>query len=37
MERVYKIIKIVGTSQKSWEDAARVAWETASKTIKEMR
>jgi len=37
MERVYKIIKIVGTSQKSWKDAARVTLETVSKTIKEMR
>jgi len=37
MGSVYKIIEIVGTSEKSWEDAARVALETASKTIKEIR
>ena len=37
MGSVYKIIEIVGTSEKSWEDAARVALETASKSIEELR
>lgn len=37
MGSIYKIIEIVGTSEKSWEDAARVAVETASKSIKELR
>ena len=37
MGSVYKIIEIVGTSEKSWEDAARIALDTASKTIKEIR
>lgn len=37
MESVYKIVEIVGSSEKSWEDAARVAIETASKTIEEIR
>ncbi|GAH92908.1 unnamed protein product [marine sediment metagenome] len=37
MGSVYKIIEIVGTSEKSWEDAARVAIETASKSIEEIR
>jgi flavin-binding protein dodecin len=37
MGSVYKIIEIVGTSEKSWEDAARVALETASKSIEEIR
>jgi len=37
MGNVYKIVEIIGTSEKSWEDAARVALETASKTIKEIR
>jgi len=37
MGKVYKIIEIVGTSEKSWEDAARVALETASKSIEEIR
>lgn len=36
-ESVYKIIELVGTSEKSWEDAARVAVETASKTLKDLR
>ena len=34
---VYKIIEIVGTSPKSWEDAAKVAIETASKTLEDLR
>ena len=37
MGSVYKIVEIIGTSEKSWEDAARVAVETASKSIKELR
>ena len=36
-ESVYKIIELVGTSDKSWEDAARVAVETAAKTLKDLR
>jgi len=34
---VYKIIEIVGTSTKSWEEAAKVALETASKTLEDLR
>ena len=34
---VYKIIEIVGTSTKSWEDAAKSAMETASKTLDDLR
>lgn len=34
---VYKIIEIVGTSPKSWEEAAMVAVETASKTLEDLR
>ena len=37
MGSVYKIVEIVGTSEKAWEDAARVALETASKSIEEIR
>ena len=33
----YKIIELVGTSDKSWEEAARAAIETAGKTLKELR
>ena len=34
---VYVVNEIVGTSEKSWEDAAKVAIETASKTVKDLR
>lgn len=34
---VYKIIELVGTSKKSWEDAARNAVETAGKSLKDLR
>jgi len=34
---VYKIIEIVGTSPKSWEEAAKNALETASKTLEDLR
>jgi flavin-binding protein dodecin len=34
---VYKIIDIVGTSPKSWEDAAKAALETASKSLEDIR
>lgn len=34
---VYKIIEIVGTSLKSWEDAARKALATASKSVEDLR
>jgi len=33
----YKIIELVGTSDKSWEDAARSAIETAGRTLEELR
>ncbi|MBP8626707.1 MAG: dodecin domain-containing protein [Syntrophorhabdaceae bacterium] len=36
-DSVYKIIEIVGTSTKSWEDAAKTAVETASMTLKDLR
>jgi flavin-binding protein dodecin len=35
--RVAKIVEIVGTSDKSWEDAALVAVEEARKTIRRIR
>ncbi len=34
---VYKIIEIVGTSTSSWEDAAKVAIETAAGTLEDLR
>ena len=33
----YNIVELVGTSDKSWEDAARRAVETASGTLKDLR
>lgn len=37
MDSVYKVIELVGTSEKSWEDAAKVAIETANKSLKNLR
>ena len=34
---VYKIIELVGTSDVSWEEAAKSAVETAGKTLKNLR
>ena len=36
-ERVYNVIEVIGTSKQSWEDAARNAVETASKTLRDLR
>ena len=33
----YKIIELVGTSDKSWEDAANTAITQASKSLKDLR
>jgi len=37
MGSVYKVIELVGTSDNSWEDAARVAISTASSTLRDLR
>jgi hypothetical protein len=34
---VYVVNEVVGTSTKSWEDAAKLAVETAGKTVKDLR
>src|SRR6266849_165700 len=34
---VYKVTEIIGTSTKSWEDAARNAVETAARTLRDLR
>lgn len=34
---VYRVTELVGTSDKSWEDAAKNAVETAGKTLKNLR
>jgi len=36
-ESVYKVIELVGTSDVSWEDAAKKAVETASKSLRDLR
>ena len=34
---VYKVIEVVGFSEKSWEDAAKTAVATVDKTVRDMR
>jgi dodecin len=34
---VYRVTEIVGVSSESWEAAAKVAVETAAKTVRELR
>jgi dodecin len=36
-ESIYKVIELVGTSTKSWEDAAKNAVDTASKSLRDLR
>ena len=36
-DSLYKIIELVGTSTKSWEDAAKHAVETASNSLDDLR
>ena len=33
----YKIIELVGTSDTSWEEAAKIAVETASESLRDLR
>jgi flavin-binding protein dodecin len=37
MSNIYKVIEIIGSSDKSWEDAAKNAVEVAAKSLKEIR
>ena len=37
MSSIYKVIEIIGGSEKSWEDAAKKAVEVAAKSLEEMR
>jgi len=34
---VYRVIDVIGTSQTSWEDAAKNAISTASKSLRDLR
>jgi flavin-binding protein dodecin len=36
-DSVYKVIRLVGTSPTSWEEAAKNAVETASKSLRDLR
>jgi len=36
-DSVYKIIELVGTSDKSWEEAAKNAVEKAGETLRDLR
>jgi flavin-binding protein dodecin len=36
-ESIYKVVDIIGTSEKSWEDAAKSAVETACKSLRDLR
>ncbi len=36
-ESVYKVIELVGTSTKSWNEAAKAAVERAAETLRDLR
>ncbi len=36
-ESVYRVIDVVGVSEKSWEDAGRAAVETAAGSLRDLR
>ena len=36
-ESVYKVIELVGTSEESWEKAAKVAVERAAQSLRDLR
>jgi len=36
-DSVYKVTEVIGTSAKSWEDAAKNAVETAAGTLRDLR
>lgn len=36
-ESVYRVTEVVGVSSEGWEAAARVAVETAAKTVRDLR
>ena len=37
LEPIYKVIEVIGTSTKSWEDAATNAVETAGASLRDLR
>ena len=36
-DSVYRVTELIGTSSQSWEAAARIAVETAAKTLRDLR
>jgi len=36
-ESIYKVIELIGSSEKSWEDAAKHAVERAASTLDDLR
>ena len=36
-DSIYKVIEVIGTSEKSWEDAALMAVNHASRTLTDLR
>ena len=36
-DSVYKVVEVIGTSTKSWDEAARVAVETAAGSLRDLR
>ncbi len=36
-ESIYKVVEVIGTSTKSWEDAGKNAVETAARTLRDLR
>jgi dodecin len=36
-ESVYRVTEVIGTSAQSWEDAARIAVQTAAGTLRDLR
>ena len=36
-QSVYKVIELIGTSTKSWDDAAKAAVERAAETLRDLR
>ena len=36
-DAVYRVTEVIGTSAKSWEDAARNAVETAAESLRDLR
>ena len=36
-ESIYKVVEIIGSSPKSWEEASKKAIETAAKSLRDIR